>query len=141
MIPLLPGCDWGVVRGMNDVGQVIGEGSKPVSPRAYLWQNGTTTLLSSLITPAYTGLLSNCLDINEKGEIVAKDIQQMYLLRPIGVVPADVDINCRVDVNDLNFLFRCWGPVTTTTPERADVNGDGWVDAADLAEVLGAWTP
>lgn len=141
MIPLLPGLQWGTVEGMNDVGQVIGEGSKPDSPRAYLYQNGTTTLLSSLITPAYTGLLSDCYDINEKGEITAKDILQMYLLRPIGVVPADVDINCRVDVDDLNFLFRCWGPVGTTTPERADVNGDGWVDAADLAEVLGAWTP
>ena len=89
----------------------------------------------------FSGELINVFDINEKGEIAAKNNQQMYLLRPIGVVPADVDINCRVDVNDLNYVLRCWGPAGPTTAERADVNGDGWVDAADLAEVLGAWTP
>lgn len=141
VLPLLPGFQWSNVRGMNDIGQVIGECSKPGSPRAYLFQNGTTKPLQSLVASPFSGELINVFDINEKGEIAAKNNQQMYLLRPIGVVPADVDINCRVDVNDLNYVLRCWGPAGPTTAERADVNGDGWVDAADLAEVLGAWTP
>ena len=63
----------------------------------------------------------------------------MYLLRPIGVVPADVDINCRVDANDLSYVVRCWGPVGPTTAERADVNGDGLSDAL-VRDYLGAVT-
>jgi hypothetical protein len=141
MVPLLPGFTSSNISGMNDVGQVVGECSKPLSPRAYLYQYGTTTLLSSLITPAFSDILTGTYDINELGEITTKTASQMYLLRPIGVVPADVDINCRVDVNDINYVLRCWGPVGPTTALRADVNGDGLVDAADLAEVLGAWTP
>ncbi len=140
-LPLLPGFTWSNVRGMNDIGQIVGECDKPGAPKAYFWQYGTTTLLSSLITPTFTNGLSDVYDINEKGEITASNQSQMYLLRPIGVVPADVDINCRVDANDLSYVVRCWGPVGPTTAERADVNGDGWVDGADLAEVLGAWTP
>lgn len=141
MVPLLPGLSSSTVSGMNDVGQIVGECSSPLTPRAYFYQHGTTTLLSSLITPPFSGILTGTYDINELGEITTATASQMYLLRPIGVVPADVDINCRVDVNDLNYVLRCWGPVGTTTALRADVNGDGWVDAADLAEVLGAWTP
>jgi hypothetical protein len=143
MIPLLPGFTWSTISGMNDAGQIVGECSKPLSPRAYFYQYGTTTLLSSLITPPlpFSDILTGTYDINELGEITTKTASQMYLLRPIGVVPADVDINCRVDVNDLSYVLRCWGPVGPTTALRADVNGDGWVDAADLAEVLGAWTP
>lgn len=140
VLPLLPTFEWMTVRGMNDVGQVIGECSKPGPPMPYVSQHGVTLPLWAQVAPPLPGLLAVS-DINERGEIVTMTQGQMYLLRPLGVVPADVDINCRVDVNDLDYVVRCWGPVGPTTAERADVNGDGRVDAADLAEVLGAWTP
>ncbi len=140
VLPLLPTFEWMSVRGMNDVGQVIGDCLKPGPPMPYVSQHGVTLPLWSQVAPPLPGLLT-VYDINENGEIVTKTQGQMYFLRPIGVVPADVDINCRVDVNDLDYVLRCWGPVVPTTAERADVNRDGWVDGADLAEVLGAWTP
>ncbi len=142
LLGTLPGHVDSRVSDSNDVGQIVGL-SKPQSgsPRAYLWQHGEMKNLASVVVPALGEPFLGVYAINERGEITANTLQQMYLLRPLGIVPADVDLNCRVDAADIQAIFRSWGPVNARTPMRTDINSDGNVDAADLAEVLGNWTP
>ncbi len=139
----LPGDTQSRVKDSNDLGQVVGQ-SKPVaasSGKPFLWQHGTMVSLASLGTfppndaPYVVG------GINNQGVIAVKGYIHTYLLRPQGVVAADVDINCRVDADDLALVLASWGPADSSPVRRADVNGDGIVDGYDLAEVLGAWSP
>ena len=52
--------------------------------------------------------------------------------------PADINLDERVDAQDLAILLGAWGLETFAT--RADINQDLLVDAQDLAILLGRWT-
>jgi hypothetical protein len=53
----------------------------------------------------------------------------------------DITLDCAIDQRDLLLLPEHWGPVTTLSLKRADVDGDGVVDGYDLVRVLAAWSP
>ncbi|MDZ4755866.1 MAG: dockerin type I domain-containing protein [Phycisphaerae bacterium] len=143
MLGTLPGDLNSRVRDANSVGQVVGQSSLLGSSNGlpFLWQHGVMVPLSSLVTlPGihYPRLVSA---VNDKGTIAVNSISKMFIMRPLGVVPSDIDLNCKVNVDDLKLLLECWGDAATSPVKHADINGDGFVNASDLSELLGAWTP
>ena len=139
----LPGDAFSSCVDSNVLGQVVGQSK--TTPGAggtpFLWQHGSMVPIKSLGTFPFPDQPIVVGAINDNGTIAVQGLGHAYLLRPSGAVPADVDLDCRVDAEDLKLLFACWGPADASPVKRADVNGDGSVDAYDLAEVLGAWTP
>jgi hypothetical protein len=138
-------------RDGNSVGQIVGvvQGGVP-NNAPFLWQHGTTRRLTDLAVFSPLTTPSTVWAINDEGVIVCWGAAgRVVLMRPVGVVPADIDIDCRVGVHDLEEIFASWGatwpkdgnPLGVRGIRRADVNGDGTVDAFDLAEVLAAWSP
>ena len=63
------------------------------------------------------------------------------LLLATYTVPADVEVDGRVDVADLGAVLDAWGGCATGTACRADVNGDGVVNIEDVLDVLNGWGP
>ena len=53
-------------------------------------------------------------------------------------LPADLDGDQQVNVNDLLMLLKSWGSADFGDP--ADIDGDGNVDVVDLLLMLEAWT-
>lgn len=53
------------------------------------------------------------------------------------IVPADLDGDGDVDLQDLAILLAHYGTSSGATYEEGDIDGDGDVDLADLAELLG----
>ena len=53
-------------------------------------------------------------------------------------IPADVDQDGLVNVNDLLLLLEAWGPADAD--HAADLNGDGQVNVNDLLLILEGWT-
>jgi len=50
--------------------------------------------------------------------------------------PADINVDGRVDANDLAVLLNGWG-----LAGPSDINGSGTTDGTDLAALLNAWAP
>jgi probable HAF family extracellular repeat protein len=71
-------------RGLNALGQVVGGSSDCVNfLRAFVWEEGGPMLdLNTLIPPGTGWQLTNAININSRGEILAK-------ADPIGVTPID----------------------------------------------------
>jgi hypothetical protein len=139
----LPGDPFSSCIDSNVLGQVVGQSKTTLGDGGipFLWQHGSMVAIKSLGTFPFPDQPNVVGAINDNGTIAVVGMAHTYMLRPSGVVPADVDLDCRVDAEDLKLLFACWGPAGASPVKRADVNGDGSVDAYDLAEVLGAWTP
>lgn len=54
--------------------------------------------------------------------------------------PGDVNLDGRVDVDDLNIVLSNWADGVAPNTQ-GDLNGDGFVDVDDLNEVLANWGP
>jgi hypothetical protein len=54
------------------------------------------------------------------------------------VCVGDLDRNEEVNYDDVGIVIRNWGPVSEDS-QGIDLNDDGFVDAMDLAMVLGSW--
>ena len=142
------GAEYTTGAGMNELGQVIGRtgvvGGADSLNYPFIWQNGQFTDLRTLTTlpegfklnwglkPLNNGMLF-C-DATNRGKFIG------VILRP-QTTAEDVNVDCTVNELDLGFIFEEWGSVDALSVRRADVNGDGFVDAYDLGAVLGAWTP
>jgi probable HAF family extracellular repeat protein len=132
---------------INDAGQVVGrsEGVENSTSRPFLWQHGQIFDLQSLIVKPPPGLnLSTANAINNNGWIAVG----RFVLRPLDRPLGDVNIDCVVDERDVIDVIKQWGPVPGDGVGPADLvtsatfqpPGDGVVDAADLAVVLGNWS-
>jgi hypothetical protein len=148
-----PQYDAAQFRGMNEVGQAVGYSyCQYTSPcdnnplhQVHLWMEGSYYSLNSFLPQNWPGKIYEGRAINDSGVIAAYGYYQgqgkMYIFTPVGSSPADITIDCRVDVKDLTMVLECWGPTSESPVKRADVDDDGVVGPRDLAEVLGAWTP
>jgi hypothetical protein len=140
-------------KGMNEISQAVGYSyCQYVTPcdnnplhQIHLWMDGTSYSLNSFLPPNWPGRVVEAKAISDSGVIAAYGPYQtqgkLYIFTPVGSSPADITIDCRVDVKDLTMVLECWGPTSESPVKRADVDGDGVVGPRDLAEVLGAWTP
>ncbi len=144
-----PGFDVVSPRGMNDVGQIVGQAYCKYTPpdcagTAVLWQNGMYIDFADFLPSTLVGGVHIATAINNRGQVVvhgwATNQGSLFLFTP-NPPPGDVDIDCRVGLSDLGFVLENWGPVDINSVARADLDGSGIVDAVDLALVLGNWTP
>lgn len=70
IIDLTPDSTFGFANGINDRGQIVGGvGDANLEGRAALWENGTTTLLNSVLPPNSGWNLIEADSINEAGQI------------------------------------------------------------------------
>jgi uncharacterized membrane protein len=75
--------------GINQFGTVVGKYG--VSGRACIWENGIQTDLNTLISPSIGITLLEAGEINSRGQIIADDSVNYYLLTPVpeplGILP------------------------------------------------------
>jgi probable HAF family extracellular repeat protein len=131
--------------GMNDADQVFGNSPSGGNQiRAFIWQNGLMTDLNEHVP---IDSLTSAGASNIHGQVLANTNTRGYLLSPVGVPLGDLNVDCRVDGQDLLILLTSWGPVSRRAGAgqgsgnpNADLNGDGVVDGADLLILLANWT-
>ncbi len=128
--------------GVNDADQIVGWADVDPLPIAVMWVDGEVISLNSLIELPDTVHLYDARAVNDAGQIFGTALQLAtngsavgFVLTPVGIVPADVTIDCTVDLADLTMVLEDWGKTET----RSDVDGNGVVGAEDLAAVLAAW--
>ena len=136
---------------LNSSGQVIGHSSTGTNTNQvpFLWQNGELLDIRLLVhdLPEIV-LLSRAAAINQSGRIAVHDPEnsQWLVLAPVDRPLGDVNIDCAVDEFDLIAVLDDWGtnkfghPADMVASATFQPPGDGDVDAADLAVVLGNWT-
>jgi len=143
---------------VNDAGQILVHAIR-VEPFfvtvIHLWQHGEMVPVADLVEPMpgiYFGPESP-IAINNNGQIGAVAATDEFtnvgiILTPIDRPLGDVNFDCAVDDHDLTSVLRDWGPCPAVgscicdivTSETFQPPGDGVVDGADLAVVLGNWT-
>lgn len=139
MLGTLPGQTRSRAFGVHPRGwQVVGD-SPPVD-HGFIWQNGLMTDQNDLVQlPAgYTIRAPGA--VNRDGLIIANASTPGtgvvgILLTPIGQLPGDIDIDCRVGVTDLLIVLADWGQAESP----ADLDGDGLIGLNDLMIVLNNW--
>jgi uncharacterized membrane protein len=135
---------WTAPTDIADSGVVFGVASaSPTLPAApFLWQDGDMVDFRELLGsgPPFSGFIVihgvNRHGIvtgqaaNSRGDVIA------FVANPGSWHPADLDLNCRVNVSDLLRLLAAWGGDNPS----ADINDDGLVNQLDLLLLLDAWT-
>ena len=78
----------------------------------------------------FSGLLTSVdFSTNLELDVVGDEIESF--------LPADLNLDGRVNAADLGLLIAAWGPCAGCV---ADINGDGVVNAADLGLLIASWT-
>ena len=109
--------------------------------RRFIYSDGTTTYLNSLISPALGLVLETARAINDQGWSCRlglcgyRPLQRThgYLLKP--ALSGDANLDGRVDINDLTIVLTNYGQ-TRDELEPRRFTGDGTVDINDLTIVL-----
>jgi len=137
---------------INDAGQVMIETSDPdpfVNTYGILWQDGEWVDFPSVFdAPPDVFFNGNRVVINNRGQLAGDEGLGFILLSPVDRPLGDVNIDCRVDEHDLTAVLNDWGPCAEVGSCLCDIvtsatfqpPGDGVVDGADLAVVLGNWS-
>lgn len=135
---------------MQAIGTSFGGGLVP-----FLWQSDELYDLRELVDNPYPDLrLRRVVSIADDGRLLVHAHDNAIsrsvgvLLTPIGRTLGDVNIDCVVDERDLIDVLDDWGPEGGKEGHLTDIvtsatfkpPGDGRVDGADLAVVLGNWT-
>jgi probable HAF family extracellular repeat protein len=78
------GGNFSVANSINDLGQVVGSAETVAGDdQAFLYSEGTMLDINNLIDPKLGIILSSAEGINDEGQIVANDGEQVYLLTPV----------------------------------------------------------
>ncbi len=136
---------------MNDASQIVGVSATGTETNniPFLWQHGQMFDLRTLVADAPGDLfLRGAAAINQSGKIAVEDsgVLRWLILAPIDRPLGDVNIDCVVDEHDLIAVLEDWGPdklghlTDMVSSATFQPPGDGKVDAADLAIVLGNWS-
>jgi len=139
-----------IVNDINDAGQIVGDsfGVENASNKSFLWQNGQIVDLQSLILDAPEFFwFRHAYATNNVGQVVGLGpTRALVVLAPADRPLGDVNIDCIVDERDLIAVLEGWGPdrlghfADIVTSSNLQPPGDGKVDGADLAVVLGNWS-
>jgi len=141
---------------MNDAGQIVlhGDAIDPFIPsQAFLWQHGHMVNINTLFDAAPGLSFGTALvAINNRGQIAGRGSFESALvgviLSPVDQPFGDINIDCAVDEHDLVAVLNDWGQCPALGSCLCDIvtsatllpPGDGVVDGADLAVVLGNWS-
>lgn len=144
---LVPGSTRCHVTDMNNSGEVLGYCEEyPNGPGrwAYVWRNGTMSVLEDCVPPELNLELKSTYGINNAGQITATGQMGLesvsVLLTPINPRPADVNRDGFVDIDDLFEVLGDWGQCPDEPQVcPADLNCDGTVTLADIVLVVENW--
>jgi len=134
-----------IFNSINDAGVFIGGASGQGLPgRSIIYFSDTWHFIADLVEVPGEIQLTSLAFINNHGTIVTEGVDpvsgwMLLILDPIRESPADLDIDCDVDVIDLSLLFEHWGRARGSSA-IGDITGDGLVDVRDLLELLAEWT-
>ena len=143
-----------IAKDVSDAIQIVGVATNPPPQQAsapFLWQHGLIHDLRPFVTGAPNNLnLTSADGINEQGHIICGALIGSKIvavvLTPIDQPLGDVNFDCTVDEHDLMAVLENWGedkaghPTDMVSSATFEPPGDGRVDAADLAVVLGNWS-
>ena len=141
----LPGHDISHALSIAPDGTIVGVSRqlKQHDDRAVLWSNSELRDLNGYLPVGVGFQLTSANAINNHNVVAASGyvypggIGMSCLLRPIHGPTADINYDCRVNVNDLLLVINEWHQ--TNSP--ADINRDHFVDVFDLCEVICQWSP
>lgn len=146
MIDALRGCPHSIATGINDDRVVIGYLYSDCN-RGWVWAEGQQRNLNDMIDPGPEEVeIRYPQSINNAGVIAAEayswglGMNVAVLLYPIYTSAADLNDDCLVNSLDVVLLLKAWGAVRGVSPVDADLDGNGVVNAYDLAMLLGDWT-
>lgn len=144
-IPTPPEFRDGICQDVSPTGNVVGEFSygNPIinSSRPFLWTNGAVLDLATMV-PTGDIFTVRPLAIDQAGQLTGNTINAVsdvigFVVTPdVYSSPADVDVNCRVDIDDLLMMVNDWGE----TESPADVNHDRIVNIDDFLILINNWT-
>jgi hypothetical protein len=151
-LPLLEGDNMGRATGVNSLGMVVGQSwfKSPTgaeSPKtAVIWIDDQPYRLNDISSAGGAFFsIHNAHRVDDWGVVLALGVagssSQALLLQPVRARAGDATFDCAVDARDLGVILDFWGTSCDPPYGPGDVNGDGIVDAFDLAEVLGDWDP
>jgi probable HAF family extracellular repeat protein len=141
----LPDAKNSIAVAVNEANEIVGSSSvypkNPSGFRPTLWRG--THMLDLIDFVQISGNVqhvTSAVDITDNGEILLRggDIYGdniAVVVRPMTRTSADLDHNCRVDVQDLLHVIATWGPGESWS----DITGDGVVNVEDLIMVLWNW--
>ena len=138
----LPADERSCGRSINLHGQVVGWSDQlGYDYHAVLWQNGRMSVIDDLLPDGSDLYVYSAYGVNDAGQIAARALDSSsnnvgVLLTPSQAVPGDVDLDCRVNIDDLFAVLGFWGPCDGC-PE--DLNEDGIVNIKDLLTVIMNW--
>ena len=128
-------------RSINNSGQVVGT----LNGQGAIWQDGTITLLNSLLAGGSSVSIIDGYQINDRGVIIASGCEpgttcgneyHAYLLTPTWPIPGDANLDCTVNILDLLFIRgRLNQNVGSGDNWQADATGDGRINILDLIAV------
>ncbi len=119
----------------------------PCSPwfktRAILWRHGELIDLLAVATEQHgSNLAKTGKAINDYGEMIVSGVgpgAYEYFIRSL-TPPGDVNFDCSVGRTDLMLVLENWGDRRDAAVAASDLDRDGVIGPADLAEVLGGWS-
>jgi uncharacterized membrane protein len=136
------------VHAISNIGQIVGNAGTPGSNTvAFLTQ--LPHLVVTKLDELTDGIsLSGGRAVNDRGQILAISSTMAALLSPTDVPFADLNLDCKVDLDDLQILLQRWGPIPRGVQfgrvdfdvPSADLNGDGVVNVTDLLILFDHWT-
>ena len=135
---MLPGTLGTGITGMNNLKQVVGV-AEPLEPGASIGtisQKGMTVALDDIAD--WPDNFNKAMDVDDQGRILATAAGRGVILVPIDRPAGDIDIDCRVDQDDLLLLLQHWGPTGASIID-ADLNDDEDVNVFDLLLLLSTW--
>ena len=151
-----PTVEWTKLTDINNNGQIVGyfrytRDELFHEVRAFIWENGEYTLIDDLLPPHCAWSMHQAHGINDAGQITGSAesdrfwYQDLPMAHAVVLTPTsplgDVDADQDVDLDDFAALLACLaGPdespaagCNAEQARRADLQGDGDIDAGDFA--------
>jgi hypothetical protein len=128
------------ISALSDTVTAFGVSSGNDIETTFIWSNGRMVDLHSLLVQSreIEGLIVR--DVSPDETIVGQAHLPFgrvaaFIARPTPTSPADLNLDCRVNVTDLLGVLAVWG----SADPAADINNDEVVDHFDLLFVVSEW--
>jgi len=137
----LPGYESNHAHAINEASEIAGSSSSELPTKPTVWRQGQVYDLTEWLMPhPNVDYVTSAYAINDDGIMLLVGDDGMgdtvaMVTRPVTKTPADLNHDCRVDVDDLLLVIGNWGAGASW----ADITKDGVVNVPDLLTVIVDW--